>query len=329
MFRMITLILVCSLMGGCSALPAEERSFAVALGISRNDDAWEVSARIPGYQPEGGYLTLTEHGDSLQEALAHLDAAAPMRMHFGQVRLLIFSLETAKSEEFPALLETIVKRADMRLQAEVCVSRENVVALMDCLEPQTGTRLSKSLDVLLETRHRLGVIPEASLSSLMRMGQRQCPVVLSVSMEKDGVQLSGGWMVNSQGQVEAELLPEEIQVLALMQNRLRKTTLMLPDGMVTLTDAGSSISLDGNSAACTLTLHCTTSELSKEGVQQQVEQTVQALVEKLATADCDAFGLGGYAIRHFRDMAAWEQLNWPQVYQQLTWKIKVQAQLPA
>lgn len=329
MFRLIVLVLIGCLMGGCSALPAEERSFAVALGVSRNDDAWEVSARIPGYQPDGGYLTLTERGGSLQEALARLDAAAPMRMHFGQVRLLIFSLEEAKSEAFPSLLETIARRADMRLQAEVCVAQENVATLMERLEPQTGTRLSKSLDVLLETRRRLGVIPETSLSSLMRMGERQCPVLLSVSVENDSVQLSGGWMVNSQGRVQAKLLPEEIQLLTLMQNRLRKTTLMLPGGMVALTDAGSSISLNGNSAACSLTLHCTSSELSREGVQHQVEQRVLALVEKLAAEDCDALGLGGYAIRHFRDMEAWEQLNWPQVYQQLTWEIKVQAQLPA
>lgn len=331
MLRRVIMILVCGcLMGGCSALPAEERAFAVALGITRQAGAWQVSARIPGYQEEGEYLTLTAQGASLQEALAGLDAVAPMRMHYGQVRLLIFDRGLAETAEFPAALTLLAHRADMRLQAEVCVTQMDMPALMDALEPQTGTRLSKSLDVLLETRRKLGVIPQASLSAAMRMGERQCPVMLNIAAGEDGKPtLSGGWLTDQAGQVQAMLSPEETQLLMLMQGALKKTTLALAGHTVTLTDAKRRLSLNGNEARCAVTLRYTSTNLSQEGVEAEVQRAMLALTQRLASANCDALGMGGYAIRHFRDQPAWSALDWAALYPQLTWHITVSAEPPA
>lgn len=331
MLRRVIVILVCGcLMGGCSALPAEERAFAVALGISKASDQWQVSARIPGYQEEGDYLTLTAQGTSLQEALAGLDAAAPMRMHYGQVRLLIFDRAMAETEELPSALTLLAHRSDMRLQAEVCVTQMDMRTLMDALDPQTGTRLSKSLDVLLETRYKLGVIPQTSLSAVMRMGQRQCPVLLNIVAGEDGKpSLSGGWLTDQAGQVRTLLSPEETQLLLLMQGSLKKTTLVLAGHTITLTDAKRHLSLNGNEAQCAITLRYTATDLSQEGVGAEVQRAMLALTQRLAEANCDALGLGGYAIRHFRDMGDWSALNWTALYPQLTWRITVKAEPPA
>lgn len=331
MLRRVIVILVCGcLMGGCSALPAEERAFAVALGISKASDQWQVSARIPGYQEEGDYLTLTAQGTSLQEALAGLDAAAPMRMHYGQVRLLIFDRALAETEELPSAMTLLAHRADMRLQAEVCVTQMDMGALMDALDPQTGRRLSKSLDVLLETRHRLGVIPQTSLSAVMRMGQRQCPVMLNIAAGEDGKpSLSGGWLTDQAGAVRVLLSPEETQLLMLMQGALKKTTLTLAGHTVTLTDAKSRLRLNGNEAQCAITLRYTATDLTQAGVVAEVQQAMLALTQRLSEADCDALGLGGCAIRHFRDMGAWSALDWDALYPHLTWRITVTATPPA
>lgn len=344
MLRRMMLLLLCLMLTGCSALPAEDRSFAVVLGVSMKADMWEVSARIPSYQTGGGYLTLSAQGASLQEALAVLDAAAPMRMHYGQVRLLVFGHDLAASSAFPDVLGQLAQRPDMRLQAEVCVTRDSPAELMEEMDPQTGARLSKSLDILLETRRRQGVIPEASLSSIVRMGERQYPVLLGISLPKDPtlqeggmdaaageqavkgagkIQLAGGWLVGEEGCVRGEVTAAEMQLLNLMQNKLRKATVMIGGSTVTLADAGSRVSLDGNSVLCELQLRYTDSMLSEEGIIRELHRDVTALKDKLAAAGCDALGLGGYAIRHYRDMAAWHALNWPGIYPSLAWEIRV------
>ena len=45
MKRLMTL-LMCLLLTGCAALPSEERSFAVALGVAGGTGAWRVYAQI-------------------------------------------------------------------------------------------------------------------------------------------------------------------------------------------------------------------------------------------------------------------------------------------
>ena len=342
MFRRVTLLLLCGILcGSCSALPAEERSFAVAVGISRAGENWVASARIPDYQQEGGYVTLSARGQSLTEAMSLLDAASPMRMHYGQVRLLIFSRELAESADFPAALEKLAGMPDMRLQAQAGVTAEDMASFMDALSPLTGTRLSKSLDILLDTHQRLGVIPDASLSAIMRMGERQCPVFLSAALTASGgtndlplqgageVLLSGCWLADASGRVRGYLSARETQLLMLMQNRLRKATITLESGTVTLSDGGSRVRLEGNHAACALTLRYRDASLSREALRQAVRQEAEQVLRQLAAADCDALGLGGLAIRHFPDMEAWRALDWPGLYPSLTWAVWVKLLPPA
>lgn len=342
MFRRVTALLLCGILcASCSALPAEERSFAVAVGLVRDAEGWTALARIPDYQQEGGYVTLSARGQSLREALSQLDAAAPMRMHYGQVRLLVFSRETAESAGFPAALLELSAMPDMRLQAQVCVTEADMASFMDALSPLTGTRLSKSLDILLDTHQRLGVIPQASLSAILRMGERQCPVLLSAALAGQGgtddlplqgageVLLSGCWLADTSGRVRGRLNARETQLLMLMQGRLRKATIPLEEGTVTLSDGGSRVSLDGNQAVCALTLRCTDASLSQETLRQAVQQQAERVLGLMAAAACDALGLGGLAIRHFPDMEAWHDLDWPRLYPSLLWEVQVKLRPPA
>ena len=77
MRRVCCLLLAMLLLTGCSALPEEDRAFAVVLGLDKQGDAWRAWARIPSYQQEGGYLTLSAQGRSLGEVMAQLEAALP------------------------------------------------------------------------------------------------------------------------------------------------------------------------------------------------------------------------------------------------------------
>ena len=344
MKKLLIVMAALLLCASCSALPAEERAFAVALGVSESGGTWEVSARVPTYQTSGGYLTLTARGSSLSEALALLDATAPMTMHLGQLRVVIFSQGLAASSSFQSTLTELAMRREFRLQAQVCVTADPVADVIDKLEPATGARLSKSLDVLLETRADQGVIPSAALSDVLRRGERQSWVAVNVALESAAnlgqpgmdesagtqaasgtgkVQIGGGWLIGQDGSAHGQLTAGEMQLLALMAGELPKGTLSFDDGSVTLISSSAKVRLKGNAVACDISLRYTHSVMTEAGVQHAVTTACREVLGKLAAADCDALGVGRQAIRGHWDMASWHKLDWPLRYPQLDWQVTV------
>lgn len=348
--KKLALLALTMLCTACSALPAEERSFAVALGVEKTGNVWQASARVPAYQTDGGYRTLTAAASSLTEALALLDAASPMPMHLGQLRLVAFSRALAESTDFAGTLSELSERQDFRQQALLCVTEDPVATLVDKLEPATGSRLSKSLDVLLEARIEQGVIPPSLMAELLRMGQRQSAVLTCAALTDTAgtarpgldqpagrqavtgagdVQFGGGWLLNDKRIVTGQLSAGELQLLALMSGKLRKGTLALQEDTVTLLDASADVSLHGNTAQCTIRLRCAASTLTETGVQQSLSEACQRVLGKLAAAGCDALGTGRRAITGMADTAQWRALDWPARYPLLTWRVIVQVQRAA
>ena len=111
---LILLALVALACSSCTALPAEERAFAVALCVEKTDE-WRVCARIPTYQSGGGYMTVTGNGETFPAALSHLDAASPMRINLSQLRLLVADVGLVNSGGFEAVLSTLSERPDIRM----------------------------------------------------------------------------------------------------------------------------------------------------------------------------------------------------------------------
>ena len=325
MKRLMTL-LMCLLLTGCAALPAEERSFAVALGVAGGTGAWRVYARIPTYRTGGGYTTVSGEGDTLPHALAALDAAAPMQLHLGQLRLLVFSADTARSADFPAALATLSERHDLRADASLAITEDGLGALMDALKPATGARLSKSLDVLMETRLEQGTVPRAALADVIRMGDRQQPVLMNIALDGAEIALSGGWPIGSDGSAAWMLTPEEMQLLSLMQGRLRRGVLSLAEGTVRLTDVSADVELSVptmETASVRLILGISASPLTEEALSQASATACLGLLGRLSAVGCDALGLGRQAIACARSMEDWHELDWPQRYREIVWTVSV------
>lgn len=332
MKRMVCLFLLLLLLGGCTALPAEERSFAVALGVTRTGDEWTVHARIPTYQTGGGYATVTGKGAALEAALSEVDAASPMKLDMGQLRLLVFSAELAGSPAFPGALTTLASRHDLRMGAAIAVTGENVQTLLDALEPSTGARLSKSVDVLLETRIGQGMLLPASLAEVMLTGERQSPVLMNAALESGALSLSGGWLLNDEGRALEQLSAEETKLLALMLGRLQQGTLSLQEGTVRLNGVKTEAELavpTMQEASVRLTLHVTSSPLTTEALSRVVASACLGVLGRLSGAGCDALGLGRQAVVHAEDMAQWHSFDWPARYRELEWSVSVGVTGPA
>lgn len=349
MKRLLSLLLAVFLLEGCSALPGEDRTFAVALGISEKGGVWEVSARLPTYQTGGGYITLSARGTSLGEAMALLNASAPMELHYGQLRLLVFSAEVAQSEGFPEIMGALTARGEIRPQAAIAVTEDPVLDVMDALEPATGSRLSKSLESLINARARAGVVELVTVDSWQRMGQRQQTVLMCIAMEAGAnalpgmdaaageqastgagkVQFSGGWMVNASGRAQGKLTAMEMQLLSLLKGEMRQGTVALSEGTLTLLDADSRTELLGREVHCSLRVRYSASNLTEEGMQTALISSLQSLVGKLGKAGCDALGIARQAMTGTLTMSDWQALNWPEVYPSLVWRFTVKVEREA
>ncbi|MBE5803298.1 MAG: hypothetical protein E7316_02170 [Clostridiales bacterium] len=338
------------LLGGCSVLPGEDRAFAVAMGVSETGGVWEVSVRLPTYQTGGGYMTLTARGNSLGEAMALLNASAPMELHYGQLRLLLFAETLAESDRFQEILRALAARGEVRPQAVIAVTPDNVPDVMDALEPATGSRLSKSLESLMKAREKAGVAELVTLEEWQRMGQRQQVVLMNAAMESAAantvpgmdatageqaakgagkVQFSGGWMASHTGAVKGELTAMEMQLLSLLKGKTRQGVLSLPEGTLTLLDAKCSITLEGQEVQCSLRVRYSASDMTEEGAQAALISSLQSLTGKLGKAGCDALGVGRKAMLGRMTMEDWKRLNWPETYPALTWRFTVKAEREA
>lgn len=322
MKKLLAVLLSALMLTGCAALPGEERSFAVVLGLDCREEKWQAGVRIPTYQSGGGYATLTAEGASLGEALARLNASAPMELHYGQLRLLVLSNEVAETEPLQELLHALAERGEVRPQALVCVTEERMQALLDAMKPSTGSRLSKSVEAMAQARQAQGAAPEATLSSVLRMGERQQPVLLNAGLENGALKLSGGWLTD--GKIIREKLTEtETQLLSLMQGRLKQGTLALEGDTLTLLNADCVIRLEGGTARCRVKLRYGSSTLTEEGVSRAVEEALREVTGKLASAGCDALGVGRQAMMACATVHEWNGMNWQEQYPTLTWVFEI------
>ena len=323
MKRMICMLLLPVLLSGCSALPGEERAFAVALSLSRQGETWEACVRIPTYQSGGGYATLSATGETLGQAMAGLNASAPMELHYGQTRLVIVSRSVAERAGFAQTMAALTERDGLRGQAALAVTEDDPRRIMDVLEPTTGSRLSKSLETMLESRQNLGVIPAATLLDFRRCGERRGIVLAAARLLEEKLQLDGGWMIGSGGVVSGRLSPEEMQLLTLLQGRLKQGTLCLHDGTAAVLDAKCRLGLQGKQVLCRLEMRCVASDMTREGLTQTLEEELRGLIDTLARAGCDALGMGARAMTGCADMAQWRELNWEKIYPALSWQFAI------
>lgn len=320
-FLMLPLIL-CS---ACTALPAEERAFAVALCVEKTE-VWRVHGRIPTYQTGGGYMTVSGEGETFAAALSAMDAAAPMRINLSQLRLLAADVDLARNAELPALLSALADRHDMRLQCAVALTDTPLKDIVEALKPTAGARLSKALDLMLTARVEQGATLPAALADLLRMGERQSPVLAALSLEGQELILAGGYTMDG-----LPLIPDEISLLSLLMGHAKSLQLDFPGGSAVVRDAAVRIRLseDLTAASVAVNLSAPASSFTEDGLEQALADALLALLMRLSSGGCDALGLGRQAILHTRDMATWHALNWPETYRGIRWEVAVGVNGPA
>lgn len=325
--RWLALLMILPLLTACTALPSEERAFAVALMVNKEGATWQAHARIPTYKTGGGYVTVRGEGASPDAALAAMDAAAPMHIHLSQLRLLV--LDAALGGEAATVLTALADRPDMRPRCAVAVTEASAEAVMEALQPATGARLSKGLDVLMDARKAQGTVLPASLADVIRMGERQSPVLMALTVQENTIDLSGDWAMGAAGFMP--LSAEETVLLSLLRRDVKDVTLRLPGGTAHVRDVSAKVELgaDLQSASVTLTMTAVNSSLALGTLEATLCDELLTLLTRLYGAGCDALGLGRQAICGINDTAQWHALDWPGKLLQLQWTVSVGVSGPA
>ena len=308
----LLMVLCCT---SCTALPAEERAFAVTLCVEKNGDAWRIYARIPAYKASGEYLTVQGIGRSVNAALADLDAASPMQVTLSQLRLLVISNDVGINDVLAALSDNL----DICQQCLVAATDMEAEAIMAALIPETGKRLSKTLDLLIESRRERGIIPDAQLASLLRMGERQSPVLAYAALEEGKLNLRGGWAAGN------ILTQDETALLSLLMGDVKETHLVLPEGAAHIREASAKATYlkKENAASVMLHMNVVESELSASELERAIADAALLLLTRLSSNGCDVLGLGRQAMLGMHDMQQWQQLMWKDTYRQVRWEISV------
>lgn len=322
----VGLLILTMLCTSCTALPAEERAFAVALAVEKEGDMWRVHARIPTYQTGGGYLTVTGEGDDLVPALSDMEANSPMHVNLSQLRLL--AVDRALAEDLSRVLSEMSARSDLRQQCAVAIADVPAKQLMDALKPATGARLSKAIDVMLDARIEQGAILPAALADVVRMGERQSPVLIALTVADGAVTLSGGYALTADMALGPKLSAEETALLSLLMGEAKTLRLTIAEDAAEVRDVSARVHLseDLSEASVELALRMTTSTLTAEGLEQLLADECLALLEWLTAQGCDVLGLGRQAILRTQDMAAWHELRWPERVQQISWRVSVRVE---
>lgn len=329
MKRLLCLLMICFCCASCSALPPEERAFCVALLIDGNAEECRVFVRVPTYQDNGGYQTLSASGATLTDALRTLESAAPMRLHWGQLRLIVLSRAWAADIPIARTLSDLSGVENLRLHASVAVTEEKASELAEKLVPASGTRLSKTIDVMTQARHEQGVMPTCAASALLRYGSRQSPVLSGAQISGESFLLGGAWLTDADGLVRGFLTPEETQILLLMQGELTRTQLLLPDHALHLTEARCQVALADSEATCRIRLRYDHADLAPQAVSAETAQACLNVLNQLQAIGCDALGLGRQAIRHSRSMADWRDSDFPSRFRRLRWTVEVRSESAA
>lgn len=331
MIRMLALLMALALAcTSCTALPAEERAFAVALCVGREGDTWRVHGRIPTYQTGGGYLTVSGEGASISDALSAMEATSPMQVTLSQLRLLVVEETLSRSADLTEVLHTLAERPDMHLQCALALTDQPAKDVAEALKPATGARLSKAIDVLLESRIEQGTILPARLSEVLRMGERQCPVLIDLTVKDKKISLSGGYALDGNMTLAKRLSEADTALLALLLQSTGTVRLSLEDGAAQVREVSVKTELvpDAASARVEVCLRITSAELTGEGLSHALAEECAALLTKLSRVGCDVLGLARQAIVHAEDMAQWHDVRWPERLRNLHWEVSVAAEEP-
>ena len=178
----VALVLLSAVLSGCSmAQQVEHNAYVITMGVDLNDIGdCVISIQIPSITPSGSsegenssasYVISTASAPTFSEALILLEAVTPRKLNYRQMISLVASQKIASSPLFPALMTELMHTYGLFGSAQLIICAGNAKDFLSTQTPEIGTRLSTSVNAMLENYRNQGFIPEALVSQVHYLTQ--------------------------------------------------------------------------------------------------------------------------------------------------------------
>lgn len=177
MLLMLLCIPMILVLAGCNdRKEIEEQAFVIAVGVDKTDQPNIFRFTFQIANPEvGSSTTSPSPNESPQELVSVMgtdflsatnaaNSSVAKEITLEQVRVVIISSALAKSDEFIHLMQSAPSTVELRLNAELVVSKENAADFLHQNKPKMETRPHKYYQYMLDRAKETGIIPDAPLS---------------------------------------------------------------------------------------------------------------------------------------------------------------------
>ena len=159
----ISVVLILLLFSGCSDASnnLKDLSIVEGMGIDLKDEEVVITVQTLNLSKEGfgaealsGNITMNSEGSgrNISEAIARVKERLSKELFFGQNRLIVFGMDLAKNY-INKNLDYILRSADSRMDVSVCIAE-------------------KEASEIMESKENEALVPSASITSLLELGEK-------------------------------------------------------------------------------------------------------------------------------------------------------------
>jgi spore germination protein KC len=170
------LVILPALLGGCfDQKELEEQAFIVSIGVDKTDQKGVFKFTFQIANPEVGNSASGSSADEPpQEVISVLgtdfltatnaaNATVAKQISLDQSRVLVISEKLARSKDFIFLMQSAPSTVDIKLNAQLVISKEAAEKFIRDNKPQLESRPHKYYQYMLDRAKETGIIPDAPI----------------------------------------------------------------------------------------------------------------------------------------------------------------------
>lgn len=172
----LLLVQMVGLLSGCfDRKELEEQAYVISIGVDKTEEEGifrftfeianpEVGSTFSGpATPEPVEEIISVLGTDFLSATSAANASVAKEITLDQVRVVIVSQKLARSNQFIHLMQTAPSTVDLKLNAQLVVSKEKAEEFIRNNKPKMESRPHKYYQYMLDRAKETGVIPDAPL----------------------------------------------------------------------------------------------------------------------------------------------------------------------
>ncbi|WP_255220322.1 Ger(x)C family spore germination protein [Terribacillus saccharophilus] len=180
------------LLSGCfDRKELEEQAYVISIGVDKteSEDVFrftfeianpEVGSTFSGPStPEPAQEVVSVLGTDFLSATSAANVSVAKEISLDQVRVVIVSEKLARSKKFIHLMQTAPSIIDLKLNAQLVISKEKAEEFIRTNKPKLESRPHKYFQYMLDRAKETGVIPEAPLVRFFQITEGDADLFLA------------------------------------------------------------------------------------------------------------------------------------------------------